>query len=215
MNEILPGLFHWRVVWPNIWSLESYYLQTELGSVIIDPIECTGLAKIETDDDVLAVIITVGWHERSARLFAKRTRAPLYVPGKDVHRFEDLEGYISYEHGYELPCGLTALGVPGLTPGEHALLSPLHGGTLFVGDALGTTSKWTPNNMSLGAHPNGHPQPAETLSHLLDFRFENLLPGHGDPLIGNGRTELEALIQSNTSTATGPPAVTWIPGRKV
>ena len=55
MNEILPGLFHWRVVWPNIWSLESYYLQTELGSVIIDPIECTGLAKIETDDDVLAV----------------------------------------------------------------------------------------------------------------------------------------------------------------
>ena len=215
MNEILPGIFHWKVVWPEFWSLESYYIRTDEGSVIIDPIECIGLNEIDEDDNIQAVIVTVGWHERSARLFAKRTRAPLFVPTEDAHRFEDLEGFISYEHGYELPCELTAIGVPGLTPGEHALLSHLHGGSLFVGDALGTTAKWAPGDTPLGAHPNGHPQPAETLSHLLDFRFENIMPGHGDPLIGNGRTELEKLIQHNRCTTSAAPRVTWVPGRRL
>ncbi len=31
MKEILPGLFQWRIVWPEVWSLESWWLRTEAG----------------------------------------------------------------------------------------------------------------------------------------------------------------------------------------
>ena len=100
---------------------------------------------------------------------------------------EDLDRWEPYGDGDELPCGLSAVGVPGLTRGEQALLSPRHGGLLFVGDALGTTAKWAPRRHPLGGHPNGHPRPWETLSHLLDLDFENLLPGHGDAIVGGAR----------------------------
>ena len=79
MTEVLPGLFHWYVVWPE-YRLECYWLRTEEGSVLIDPLEGFGLDEIEQAGDCRAVIITSHWHERSALLFAKRTGAPIYVP---------------------------------------------------------------------------------------------------------------------------------------
>ena len=46
----------------------------------------------------------------------------------------------------------------------------------------------------MGGHPNGHPRPAQTLSHLLEDEFENLLPGHGPPILGDAKTKLANLI---------------------
>jgi hypothetical protein len=84
-----------------------------------------------------------------------------------------------------------------------------------VGDALGTTAKWAPNGLRLGGHPNGHPRPSQTLSHLLDYEFENLMPGHGKPIVGGARGELARLIESGVSTSTGPQRVTWTPSKKI
>jgi hypothetical protein len=203
MREILMGLHHWRVIWPDIWSLESYYLETESGGVVIDP--------LESASDVRAVIITSGWHERSGRLFSRRTGAPLYVPEKDLCMFEDLDVYETYGDGDVLPGGIRAIGCPGLTRGEQALFSEINGGTLFTADCLGTTAKWAPHDMILGGHPNGHPTPADTLSHILDYDFVNLCPGHGDPLLGNGKQEVVALFESGRSTSPAPPRVTYFP----
>ena len=164
MNEILPGLHHWRVVWPGIWSLESYFLQTEAGSVIVDPIESTGLDLIDATTDIQAVIVTVGWHERSSRLFGKRTRTPVFVPELDLCMLEDLDSRKVYRDGDILPGELRAIGAPGLTRGENVLLSGTNGGTLFVGDCLGTTAKWAPDGMPIGGHPTGHPIPKDTQS---------------------------------------------------
>ena len=124
---------------------------------------------------------------------------------------EDLEEFESYEDGDELPCGLRAIGAPGLTRGEQAVISDLHGGTLFVGDALGTTAKWAPEGIPLGAHPNGHPQPWDTLSHLLELDFANLLPGHGDAIVGGAKETFAEMIELRRSTSTGPPRVTYFP----
>ena len=211
MNEILPGLHHWRVVWPGIWSLESYFLQTEAGSVIVDPIESTGLDLIDATTDIQAVIVTVGWHERSRRLFGKRTRTPVFVPELDLCMLEDLDSRKVYRDGDILPGELRAIGAPGLTRGENVLLSGTNGGTLFVGDCLGTTAKWAPDGMPIGGHPTGHPIPKDTLSHLLDLDFVNLCPGHGDPILGNGKQKLNELFQSGKSTSTGPQSVTYFP----
>ena len=121
MQEVLPGLFQWRVVWPGVWSLESWWLRTEAGSVLVDPVEWSALAPIAEAGDVRAIVLTVGWHERSARLFAARTGAPVFLPAEDVCMVEDLDRWEPYGDGDELPCGLRAVGVPGLTRGEQAL----------------------------------------------------------------------------------------------
>ena len=196
MTEVLSGLFHWYVVWPE-YRLESYWLRTESGSVLIDPLEGIGLDEIEQSGDCRAVIITSSWHERSALLFAKRTGAPIYVPAGHTDRLELVESFRTYRDGDELPCGLKAIWVLD----ECALLSELHGGTLFVGDALGTTGKWVPGGIPLGLHPRGLPprtmlSPAGILGHLLDYEFRNLFPAHGLGLIGDGKTRVAALIGS-------------------
>ena len=211
MREILSGLWHWRVIWPDVWSLECYFLQTEHGSVIIDPIESSNFGPIERADDILAVIVTIGWHERSARLFGRRYGVPVYVPEKDLCMLEDLDTYETYGDGDVLPGNLRAIGCPGLTRGEQALLSEVHEGVLFTADCVGCTAKWAPGGMTLGGHPNGHPNPSETLSHLLDTSFTHLCPGHGDPLIGCGRSEFESLLASGRSTSTAPPRVSYFP----
>ncbi len=194
MNELLPSVFHWTVVWPDLFPLESYWVRTAAGSALIDPIERGGLGAIEVAGDVRAVIITSAWHERSARLFAKRTGASIHVPADHVGRIEDLDSFETYGDGDTLPADLIAIDVGGGSPGEHALLSPLHGGTLFVGDGLGTTAKWTPGGIPLGAHPRAHPNPGRSLAHLLDHEFENLLPGHGPPIVGGAKADLADLI---------------------
>lgn len=211
MKEILPNLNHWQVIWPKLWSLESYFLKTATGCVVIDPIECIGLGPIEEATDVRAVIVTSGWHERSSRLFGKRTGTPIFVPERDLCMFENLGAHETYDDGDILPCGIRAIGVPGLTRGEQALYSETNGGTIFTADCLGSTDKWAPNGIPLGGHPNGHPWPAETLSHLLDFDFVNLCPGHGDPLLGDGKEKLIELLDSGVSTSTGSPRVTYFP----
>ena len=194
MTEVLPGLFHWYVVWPE-YRLECYWLRTEDGSVLIDPLEGIGLDEIEQAGDCRAVIITSHWHERSALLFAKRTGAPIYVPEGHTDRLELVETYHAYRDGDALPGGLRAIWVLD----ECALLSELHGGMLFVGDALGTTGKWAPGGIPLGLHPRGLPprttlSPTEILGHLLDYEFRNLFPAHGLGLIGDGKTKVAALI---------------------
>jgi len=211
LKEILPELFHWRVIWPDIWSLECYFLRTDSGSVVIDPIESNGLVEIDQAEDIRAVIVTSGWHERSARLFARRAGVSVYVPEADLCMFEDLDQYEVYGDGDVLPGEVTAVGVPGLTRGEQALFSETNGGTLFTADCVGTTAKWAPDGMTVGGHPNGHPRPADTLGHLLELDFMNLCPGHGDPLLGNGKSELIRLSESGETTSRNPPAVTYFP----
>ncbi|MDP6507540.1 MAG: hypothetical protein QF573_00630 [Chloroflexota bacterium] len=208
MREILPGIHHWTIEWPGIFPLESYWLKTPAGGILFDPIEGHGPEAAEIANDTLAVVLTNGWHERSAALFAQRTGAPIYLPAGHEGYFEALDEYETYAGANTLPGDLLAIATAGgkWSAGEHALLSPLHGGTLLVADCLGTTAKWTPWDMALGGHPHFHPHPAESLSHLLEYEFENLLPGHGDPIVGGARQALRELIESGTST-TPPPVL--------
>lgn len=202
-HEILPGIFHWTVDWPEIFPLESYHLlQDDLG-VLIDPVESSQLVLPQCIEKAEAVIIMSSSHERSARLFAKRANAKIYVPEDAVNMLEDLEIFETYKDGDILPGNLLAISISGdaSISGEHALLSPLHDGTLFVADCLGTTAKWTPWNIPLGAHPIAHPQPSRSLASLLTYSFENLLPGHGRPIVGGAKIALRDLLNSGVRQA--------------
>ena len=70
---------------------------------------------------------------------------------------------------------------------------------------------WAPDDLPLGGHPTGHPQPCVTLDHLLDLDFENLLPGHGKAILGDAKANVRSMIDRRVSTTTAPPRVTYFP----
>lgn len=106
---------------------KSYWLRLPGGSVLIDPMEGFGSDDITAAGDVAAIVLTVGWHARQAHLFAQRTGARVFVPAEDTCMLETLEVFETYGDGMELPLGLRAVGVPGLTRGVQALLAPCQG----------------------------------------------------------------------------------------
>ena len=186
--------------------MEAYHLLQDQYGVLIDPVESSQLVLPHDIDKAAAVIIMSSSHERSARLFAKRADAKIYVPEDTVDKLEDLEIVETYKDGDVLPGNLLAISISGdaCSSGEHALLSPLHGGTLFVADCLGTTAKWAPWNIPLGAHPISHPQPSISLARLLTYSFENLLPGHGHPIVGDAKIAVRNLLNPGVSTSPPP-----------
>ncbi len=83
------------------------------GSVIVDPVDSAGLIPLEGATPVLDVVITSRWHERSARLLAIRTGAPLYVPAAEVENYEDIYECETYVAGDILTGDLLALPTAG------------------------------------------------------------------------------------------------------
>ncbi len=204
LTEVLPGILHWSVWWPDVFSLESYLLRTADGSVLIDPLD------YEVDvSDVVAIVITSISHERSARVFASESGAPMYLPDFHGNYVKDVASFETYADGDELPGDLRAIEIKGVAGKECALLSPVHGGTLFVGDSLGTMGKWTlaeipsggrrPVRGPIGGHPSLHPHPSQTLTPLLDYEFQNLLPGHGPPYLAFAKQRMVELFERDAA----------------
>ena len=197
MREILPGIKHWTVNWPNYFRLESYWINTNTDeSVLIAPLECSGIDEIEESGKVSGIILTNSSHERQAHLFAQRTGTNIYVPKNHSESLESVTDYISFSDGDLLPGGLTAIRIETAHRDEYALLTPVQNGTLIVGDSLGTSDKWAKGGLLVGGHPVGHPRPWESLSKLLGADFDNLLPSHGPPLIGQAKQAVVEMINN-------------------
>ena len=192
IREILPGIETWSVSWPEVFTLESFKLTTEEGAVLIDPMDY----NVDVSN-VIGIILTTIGHARSAGVFAAESGAPIYLPDFNADRAGDLEVQ-RFSHGEILPCGLQAVETREDRLRELSLLSPMFGGTLFVGDSLGTMGKWVPDGEAVGAHPVIK-RPSTTLRHLLDYEFRNLLPGHGPAYLGYARERVAELIERDAA----------------
>ena len=138
MNEILPGVFHWTVIWPDGGPLESYLIRSDLGSVLVDQIADT--------DRVLGIILALWIHERSygfapARVFAR---------SRTIHFLKPVSEFVVHEEQSDLPMGISPVHVSGRHDGEFALHLDRRGQIPIVGDGLGTAGKWTPNGGPVG-----------------------------------------------------------------
>tara|TARA_B100001123_G_C15326644_1_gene1029770 strand:+ start:1991 stop:2602 length:612 start_codon:yes stop_codon:yes gene_type:complete len=202
MREILPGIKHWTVNWPGYFRLESYWIKTTTDEgVLVDPLEYSGIDEIEESGKVSGIILTNSSHERQAHLFAKRTGTNIYVPNNHSKKLETISDYIEFSDGDLLPGDFTAIRIATASSDEYALFSPVHNGTLVVGDSLGTSDKWVKGGLLVGGHPVGHPRPWKSLSKLLEIDFDNLLPGHGPPLIGKAKEAVAKMINDRHSAA--------------
>ncbi len=113
-----------------------------------------------------------------------------YAGAEDIPVIPAPESLVAAADGDDV-FGLTIIATPGHTPGHISVLDEV-GGILIAGDALGTTGgQVTGPNPQFTADMD---TAIESVTKLGTFKFETLLVGHGDPIVG-GASDLVAAFK--------------------
>jgi glyoxylase-like metal-dependent hydrolase (beta-lactamase superfamily II) len=194
MDQVAPGLRRWTA-WHDEWEQDvgSLALETSDGLVLIDPIEPPPELRSPAH-----VLITVFWHGRTTadletgRVWAStRSARPLENRGITVTD--------RFRAGDELPGGIQAFQTPRVT--EVVFWLPEQR-AVAVGDVLlgaGAKPRATPEPLRLCPErwlgKASHAELRESLRPLLDLPVEQVLVSHGEPVLGDARAALTAVLQ--------------------
>jgi hypothetical protein len=201
MQELLPGVFHWKTFHEGIQAyVHSYYCNATDPPLLIDPrVPREGIEWFAAHGAPQHIYLTNRHHYRHSGRFAARYGARVWCHKDGLHEFSHGEKVHGFAHGRQLPGGVLALKIASLCPEETALYLPLHGGILSVGDAL---VRWrgrlgfVPDDY-MGDDPEGVKRGLRNafLKHLREHEFDHLLFAHGAPWIGGARAGLEHFLQ--------------------
>jgi len=195
MKEILPGVFTWS--WPSPekgYDFNGWYVRPRSEAVIIDPVKCADeeTAEMERRGTPTAILLTNKDHVREAERFASLFRAPVFIHQADAPLVSIRLGGL-FKHGDDLPGGLEVVRIPDAkTPGECALLSR-SANALIVGDALighpaGQLNLLPPEKFADAEKAR------EGIRILLNYHFEAVLTGDGEPILRGGRKAIESFL---------------------
>ena len=180
-----------------------------------------GLRQLERLGKVDSVIRLAGFHGMDDAFYKKRYGAEVYavagqkyVSGFDFDAEESFQADHYADASTELPVAGSRLFVLETATVPEALLVMLrHGGTVVAGDLLQnwqtTDSHFTligrlmmrlggfikPYNVGPAWLKFCKPS-AEELRSIFDLRFENLIPAHGEPVIGNAKESYRPAIEA-------------------
>ena len=193
MKELAPGLRRWTS-WHEHWEEDvgSVAVETDDGLVLIDPNEPP--AEVRTPDHVL---MTVYWHARgTAKLRAPRVWSPSRSAQPLRNRGVEVTDVVGGEQ--DLPGGIRAL--PTARLAEVVYWLPRQR-ALVVGDVLlGAGARPRDTGEPLRLCPErwlGKPTHADlrsSLQPLLDLPVVRVLVSHGEPVLRNGKRELERVL---------------------
>jgi hypothetical protein len=195
MDQVIPGILHWKAHHPNIGADVSSYLLSESGTAV-DPILPEGEDAGWIGQPVERAILTVRHHIRST----PELGVPVYVHRSGIGDLEDLDVEVrSYEAGDELAPGVRVLPFGRICPDDAALHINLGPGVLAFGDGLicygGELGH--PPDQYIGDDPEAVKRDiVEGLVPLLDEDFDVLLFGHGDPIASGGKQMLTDFVES-------------------
>ena len=193
MEEIAPGIQHWKATHPNLGIPVSSYWIPDLR-LLLDPI-----AVPDEVDDVELVLLSCRHHLRDSLEAAERFGASVCAPRTGMHEFPEDTPIRSYDFGDALAGGaVTAHQVGGLSPDEAALHIPSV-------DALGIADGAIRYGDELAFVPDQYMDDPERdkadlkrgfgeLADQLDF--DVLLVAHGTPYPTGGRDALRRFAES-------------------
>ena len=185
MNEIIPGVFHWKARHPKIGAdVSSYYLLAE--RVLIDPMKPDGgLAWFEENGQPEHALLSNRHHYRDSAEFG----VPVHASRPGMHEFTSDQQVEPFDFGDELPGGVKAYEAGAICPDDTAFHIPAHS-ALSVADGV-------INYGGLGFVPEEHlgDDPDELKRAIREsyariaheVEFDNLLLAHGEPIIGGAR----------------------------
>jgi hypothetical protein len=197
VEEIVPGVWHWSAVHPNIKiPVHSHYLEAE--RVLIDPIAPEdGVDWFAEHGPPTDVLLTNRHHYRSSALFAERFGVAVHCSRRGLDEFTHGQDIEPFDPGDELPGGVVVHDVGAICPDESALYVPAHAALALADGAV----RWEPGG-PLAFVPDGFmDEPEKTKEglrasyrRLATLDFEHLLLAHGEPFVGTGRDALASFV---------------------
>ena len=196
MNEIMPGVFHWKAHHPNIGAeVSSYYLADE--QVLIDPMEPEdGLDWFRERGEPTHILLSNRHHYRDSAKFVDTFGCSVHASRPGMHEFDSGEPVEPFDFGDELPGGVKAYEAGAICPDDSAFHIPAKS-ALSVADGV-------INYGGLGFVPEEHlgddvegtkSAIRESYARLLDLDFDNLLVAHGEPIAGGAKEELRRFAE--------------------
>ncbi len=205
MNEILPGVYHWTTFHEGIGQpVHSYYVHGADPPFLIDPRvpDEEGLEWFAAMGPPHNIYLTNRHHYRHSARFANRFGIDAWCQRDGLHAFTRGEHVRPFSHGEELPGGVLALKVAALCPEETALLIPVHGGLLSLGDAVIRSEaglSFVPDSLMGRDSKTVKRGLRQALARIIEQQFFHyLLLAHGDPVLENGKEVLTRFIEEQS-----------------
>jgi hypothetical protein len=194
MDEIAPGIRHWKAVHPNLGVEVSSYWIPELR-LLIDPI-----AVPDEVEGVEHILLSCRHHVRDSLEAAERFGAIVCAPRTGMHEFPDDTPIRSYDFNDPLFEGaVTAHQVGGLSPDETALHIPSVNALSLADGAIrdeGEELHFVPDQY-MDDPEQDKADLKRGFGELADqLDFDVLLLAHGEPYPSGGRDALRAFAES-------------------
>ena len=198
LEHTLPDLLHWWLNDDRIqFRSDAYALLTDAGSILIDPLPLDE-SLLPRLAPIHAIVITGGFHQRSAWRYRERFGVPLWAP--DMAPGLEFRPDQVYDADDLLPGDLRAIHAPGPAHLHFALLHerPDGGAALFLGDLLIRQDEASPLSFVPGKLQDNPARSRETVRMLLDeIRPDILLPAHGAPILRGGSDAIRLALASD------------------
>jgi glyoxylase-like metal-dependent hydrolase (beta-lactamase superfamily II) len=193
VEEIAPGIQHWKAIHPNLGVEVSSYWLPDLR-LLLDPI-----AVPDEVEGVEQILLSCRHHVRDSIDAAERFGATIQAPRTGMHEYGDDTPIQPYDFGDPLVGGaVTAHQVGGLSPDETALHIPsvnalaLADGAIRYGDDLG----FVPDRY-MDDPDKDKADLKRGFGELADqLDFDVLLLAHGKPYPSGGREALRRFAES-------------------
>ena len=192
LEEIAPGLCHWRVQDERIAGSTSgaHAIRAEEGWVLVDPLPLIedALARLEP---VAAIVLTAATHQRSAWRYRRRFGTRVWLP--EGSRATDEQHDEDYGPDDALPGGLRAIHTPGPELPHYSLLLEGDPSVLFSPDLVERLSDGELEFVPARYHDD----PAETrrsVERSLELDFGILCLSHGLPITEDPHRALRGLL---------------------
>jgi glyoxylase-like metal-dependent hydrolase (beta-lactamase superfamily II) len=198
MDEIRPGLWHWKAMHPKIRIEVSSYYVADSGTLIDPMLPAEGIEWFREHGQPQRIVLTNRHHYRQSAEFREGFDCPVSCHEAGLHEFEgglEVEGF---RFGHGVAPGITALEVGAICPEETALHIELGEGLCSFADGLINHGElgFVPDSL-LGDDPEEVKRGLrDSLAALLDRDFDSLLFAHGDPLLGGGKRALREFVES-------------------
>jgi glyoxylase-like metal-dependent hydrolase (beta-lactamase superfamily II) len=193
MEQIAPGIRHWKAVHPNLGIEVSSYWLPDL-KLLLDPI-----AVPDEVDGAEHILLSCRHHTRDSFEAAEHFGATIRAPRTGMHEFGDDTPIQPYDFGERLLDGaVTPYQVGGLSPDETALHIPsvnalsVADGAIRYGDGL----SFVPDQY-MDDPEKDKADLKRGLGELADrLDFDVLLLAHGAPYPSGGREALRGFAAS-------------------
>ena len=203
MEEIVPGIYHWTAMHPDIhMRVSSYYV--EPAGIVIDPLEPEdGMGFFDgLDLAPQQVVLTSGLHWRHSDRFRDRYDATVRVVAEGVDRWlaggrTDREAE-PFHYNDEVAPGVIAHEVDRIAPDDTALIIEHGDGAIALADSVIAPDgvlAFVPDSLMDDPRDTKHAL-RERLRGLLTKRFDSLLLAHGQPIRSGAHDRLTAFVNA-------------------